>query len=351
MSKGKNVPKEKTFLMETNNETTNGKDIPFNGFEYTFKSREDSIKKAGRTVILNKDLDNLRSAETNKDIRVRAGNTLKKLRKDYGLSRLELGELIGVSDKTIEHYENASSEKPDITTFIKCAEVFSSLPDKNGNYHRVSLDTLTGLTSFSSVDNELIHDQLGLDNEAIDALRELNESDRDIMADNAYWFSSKMALFMSPRLTPINYVLGSGKIKKLCDTFMSYIQPGIFEKLRAIVGDKIIDIPYEGSMLFTSSRNNVMTPLNLDVSYNKAVTKIKLDSILNELDNEYQTYLDNNDPIIKMIIDNRAMFKEYFEDGLTAADIKNEILEVLKQDPDFKNMVQNNLQAIRKKQN
>lgn len=348
MSKGKNVPKEKTFLMETNNETTNGKDIPFNGFEYTFKSREDSIKKAGRTVILNKDLDNLRNAETNKDIRVRAGNTLKKLRKDYGLSRLELGELIGVSDKTIEHYENASSEKPDITTFIKCAEVFSSLPDKNGNYHRVSLDTLTGLTSFSSVDNELIHDQLGLDNEAIDTLRELNESDRDIIADNAKGLYSKMALIMSPRLTPINYVLGSGKIKKLCDTFMSFIQPGIFEKLKAITGDKIIDIPYEGTMFFTSSHNNVMTPLNLDADYNKAISKNQLDFILNELADDYQTYLDNKDPIIQMIIDNRTMFKEFFDLGMTAADIKNEILEAIKQDPNFKNISQNMLQVIQK---
>lgn len=230
MSKGKNVPKENPFPVESNNETTNGKDIPFNGIEYTFKSRGDSIKKAGRTVILNKDLDSLRNPDTNENIGKRVGNSLKKLRKDYGLSRAELGELVGVSDKTIEHYENATptrnktnSGKIDVTILIKCAEVFSSLPDKNGNYHRVSLDTLTGLTPFSSVDNELIHEQLGLNDQAINTLRSFKETDKE--SSKELWrrykdaSNAKKTKIPEPCLDVINFLLTSPHFRKFIELF------------------------------------------------------------------------------------------------------------------------------------
>ena len=91
-----------------------------------------------------------------------------------------------------------------------------------------------------------------------------------------------------------------------------------------------------------------MTPLNLDSDYAKAISKHQLDFILNELADGYKTYLDNKDPIIQMVIDNRTMFKEFFDLGMTAADIKNEILEAIKQDPNFKNISQNMLQVIQK---
>ena len=53
---------------------------------------------------------------------------LKKLRTDAGLSQQKLAEIIGVSQQSVNKYENHSAE-PDITTIIRLAEIFNTTTD------------------------------------------------------------------------------------------------------------------------------------------------------------------------------------------------------------------------------
>ena len=55
-------------------------------------------------------------------------NNIKVLRKEYGISQQKLGDEIGVSQQSINKYENHDIE-PDISTLIKIADYFETSVD------------------------------------------------------------------------------------------------------------------------------------------------------------------------------------------------------------------------------
>lgn len=101
---------------------------------------------------------------------------LKKLRNEMGISQRQLGEQIGVSQQSINKYENHEIE-PDIQTLIQMADFFQT-----------SLDYLVGHTDVRHIiENRSSFDLNAEEALFIDNYRKLSNSERDsllLVAEN-----------------------------------------------------------------------------------------------------------------------------------------------------------------------
>lgn len=70
---------------------------------------------------------------------------LKQLRKEYGLSQQQLAEIIGVSQQSINKYENHNVQ-PDLETLCKMADFFRTSIDYLVD-HEVQQSAVVGQTS------------------------------------------------------------------------------------------------------------------------------------------------------------------------------------------------------------
>ena len=92
------------------------------------------------------------------------GAMLKKLRRDRGLSQVQLGELVGLSKAAISKYENAQSYPP-YDVLMKLANTF-----------KVSTDYLLGMETRRPLDvNGLTDSQLESIVRIINEYRKLNK--------------------------------------------------------------------------------------------------------------------------------------------------------------------------------
>jgi transcriptional regulator with XRE-family HTH domain len=92
---------------------------------------------------------------------------LKKLRNKKGISQQQLADSIGVSQQSINKYENHKIE-PDISTLISIA-----------NYFSTSIDYLVGHTSINRIiENVKAHDLNADESKLISGYRELNKQEK-----------------------------------------------------------------------------------------------------------------------------------------------------------------------------
>lgn len=102
---------------------------------------------------------------------------LKKLRKTHGISQQHLGEIIGVSQQSVNKYENHNIE-PDIYTLSRIAKYFNT-----------SIDYLVGNTEINHVIEE-VHPYDLNDNEIslVESYRKLSDSEKEsiLMIQNNY---------------------------------------------------------------------------------------------------------------------------------------------------------------------
>ncbi len=95
---------------------------------------------------------------------------LKKLRKEKGVSQKALGEVIGVSQQSINKYENYNIE-PDISTLIHLSEYFNT-----------SVDYLIGNTEIRQVAEVAMSYNLSQDEmDVVNEYRKLSEQERDVV--------------------------------------------------------------------------------------------------------------------------------------------------------------------------
>lgn len=92
---------------------------------------------------------------------------LKKLRTQKGISQQQLANVIGISQQSINKYENHKIE-PDINTLIAFADFFNT-----------SVDYLIGNTEINHVIEEITHYDLNEDESLlIEGYRKLNEKEK-----------------------------------------------------------------------------------------------------------------------------------------------------------------------------
>lgn len=91
---------------------------------------------------------------------------IKKLRIDRGISQRQLADIVGVSQQSVNKYENHNIE-PDIETLIRIAD-----------YYQTTVDYLIGRTDdslpYSYDDKTLSHDEM----ELIESYRKLKEAQK-----------------------------------------------------------------------------------------------------------------------------------------------------------------------------
>ncbi len=93
---------------------------------------------------------------------------LRKLRTDKGISQQALAEIIGISQQSVNKYENHNIE-PDITTLILLAKYFNT-----------SVDYLIGNTEINHIIENLEPYELNDDESTlINNFRKLNETEKE----------------------------------------------------------------------------------------------------------------------------------------------------------------------------
>lgn len=95
---------------------------------------------------------------------------LKLLRNEFGISQQQLADVIGVSQQSVNKYENHSVE-PDIDTMIKIADYFS-----------VSVDYLIGRTEIKTIPGNFTkYDLTDEERNLIDKYRKINSKEKKII--------------------------------------------------------------------------------------------------------------------------------------------------------------------------
>lgn len=325
-----------------------GKNVPKN-VEYQFRVREDSKKKddEGKKV-------KLRPGVTKEDIEAikelnysaKIADSIKFLRtKVYDLTLDELSQLTGITSRTITNYESGK-DRYDVNALLKIAQAFSSIPTKEGRYQRITFDNICGLTPFSSLDNEDIHDQLGLEDNVIEHLRAIKDSDKDRIKHNTLNLDAPIVELKVVRMVPINFLLASDELENLCDEFMQLAQPIECEKVVYQNNDEFIDIP--GNKIFAANRSGMIVPLSLDDEERKATTQIKIMRIISRLVDDYQEKAHRD--FIEMFREWIDAFREegsekqkaYSDEKIVAI-----IFEYLKNDPGHKTKVRKMIAAVK----
>lgn len=257
--------------------------------------------ESGKQIELKKDLNYIKDPkkDLNSDILSKLGASLRALRKSYGLSAHDLAELVGVSYRTIENYETSGSEKVDIVVLIKCLEVFNNMADKDGNYRHYSLDYLVGLSKQWDITNELIYEQIGLDNEAIEQLGTIHLDD---MRRDSHNIANSKKDNMVPeiiRTKVINYFLSLPILAPFCEAFIRYIDPKEIVHVFCDIPDetrthiKTTYVPGKRITLQTSDGNK--SRMVLDSKTIKAITKNTLIDLSQEYINGYEKYIQDKD--------------------------------------------------------
>lgn len=264
------------------------------------------LETSGKKITFDKDLNTLKNSNTSTDIQKNIGASLKKIRSKYGLTQNELAELVGVSGTTIKHYENGFPQKEgyekdsnriDAIILIKCLEVFNNMPAKDGQYYHYSLDTLTGLTEYSSIDNEYIHKKLGLNDAAINSLRQYTK--KDIEQNREVWIKYKNGEKSDIKpyyVSIINFLLSSKIFQGFIELFFArthdMFQVPIFKqkdkyKVFPSYTTEQYDYLYLGCDP-TNPENNI--PIRLDKIGSKVIEDILFDSV-KDLIQERENYL------------------------------------------------------------
>ncbi len=210
---------------------------------------------------------------------------LKKLRLQNNATQADFARLLGCTVKTYRGYEKGA-EYPDTKCLI-------DLSDK----YNVSIDWILGRSDCTSVDNEYIHQQLGLSDNAINQLKAFQAHDEMFKFTNKligkeYAFLDSYDL----RLPFINCLLTSYKLRQFINTIFLYILPDKFQRLVVKFNDlQMAEIPKDKLFLSTEKDLNDNVPFEMDTYSRKTFFKTKLELILNDISEEYKNYLRQQD--------------------------------------------------------
>lgn len=207
------------------------------------------------------------------------------LRKEKDLTGQQLAAALHVSRDCIVQWENDETRQPALDKLILLAD-----------YFEVSLDYMLGRSDCRSVDNEYIHQQLGLSDQAINQLKAYNA--HDSMFDFTNKAIGKEYAFLSwydLRLPFINCLLTSGKLRQLINTMFLYVLPDKFHRLTLRFNDlQMSEIPKDSLYLATDTDLNDSIPFEMDTAAKKALFKTKLEILLDEIAEEYKKLIQHN---------------------------------------------------------
>lgn len=209
---------------------------------------------------------------------------LIELRKEKGFeSQKQLADIIGVSRDCIVQWENNADRQPALDKLILLADTFE-----------VSLDYLLGRSCCRSVDNEYIHQQLGLSDIAINKLKRLVGDDNVLAESNLKsneMLSSMEDCSINPinlpqRIPAINTVIESKQFPNLVSNFCSYANALCGGGINLLDG-KFHKLPNNTLYLADKDFSVIGGGISIDGISNAAWMKNMLDGQLVVLSREY----------------------------------------------------------------
>lgn len=210
---------------------------------------------------------------------------LKELRLQNNATQADFARLLGCTVKTYRGYEKGA-EYPDTKCLI-------DLSDK----YNVSIDWILGRSDCTSVDNEYIHQQLGLSDNAINQLKGFMAHDEMFKFTNKvigkeYAFLDSYDL----RLPFINCLITSDKLRPLITTMFQYIMPETFQRLAIKFNDmQLAEIPIDKLVLATKKDINDNIPFEMDSLTLKTFFQQKLSNIIDEISKDYKKIIGQQD--------------------------------------------------------
>ncbi len=201
------------------------------------------------------------------------------LRKEKDLTGQQLADKIGVSRDCIVQWENDETRQPALDKLILLADTFG-----------VSLDYLLGRSCCRSVDNEYIHQKIGLSDKAINQLRKLVQHDTFLKQSNKDNERRKDNFSVRPvqlveRIPIINFVMGSKSFINLINDFVYYLDSDKYTKM---LDGSFHELPTKEIIPADNDLIAGGVMLEIDSDTNKALAKNLLDIQLNKLVQEYK---------------------------------------------------------------
>lgn len=208
---------------------------------------------------------------------------LIELRHEKGLTGEKLASCLHVSRACVVDWENKADRQPATDKLILLADFFG-----------VSLDYLVGRSSCRSVDNEYIHQQLGLSEKAINKLKTMLINDKRLIESNSKnqkrIADKKDNIDTRPLLLPlhidtVNFLVESKLFLNLINTLSYFLNSDKFSKFLDSHFKKI-----DTDSLYPADENYICgsfdIPINSDTQ--KALAKNLLDIQLNKLSEEFK---------------------------------------------------------------
>lgn len=210
---------------------------------------------------------------------------ISEIRDTYQLTQQELADKIHTSRDCISYWETGKRLIP-MDKAILIADTFN-----------VTIDYVLGRSDCTSVDNEYIHQQLGLSDNAINQLKGFKAHDEmfrytnDVIGKD-YSFLS----WYDMRLPFINCLITSDKLRPLITTMFQYIMPETFQRLAIKFNDlQLAEIPIDKLVLATKKDINDNVPFEMDSLTLKTFFQQKLSNIIDEISKDYKKIIGQQD--------------------------------------------------------
>ncbi len=210
---------------------------------------------------------------------------ISEIRDTYQLTQQELADKIHTSRDCVSYWETGKRLIP-MDKAILIADTFN-----------VTVDYVLGRSDCTSVDNEYIHQQLGLSDNAINQLKGFKAHDEmfrytnDVIGKD-YSFLS----WYDMRLPFINCLITSDKLRPLITTMFQYIMPETFQRLAIKFNDlQLAEIPIDKLVLATKKDINDNVPFEMDSLTLKTFFQQKLSNIIDEISKDYKKIIGQQD--------------------------------------------------------
>ena len=210
---------------------------------------------------------------------------ISEIRDTYQLTQQELADKIHTSRDCVSYWETGKRLIP-MDKAILIADTFN-----------VTIDYVLGRSDCTSVDNEYIHQQLGLSDNAINQLKGFKAHDEmfrytnDVIGKD-YSFLS----WYDMRLPFINCLITSDKLRPLITTMFQYIMPETFQRLAIKFNDlQLAEIPIDKLVLATKKDINDNVPFEMDSLTLKTFFQQKLSNIIDEISKDYKKIIGQQD--------------------------------------------------------
>lgn len=211
-------------------------------------------------------------------------SNIKLLREEKGYSVKKLLEILDennqhVCERAYRTYEN-NQVMPPIALAVFLAD-----------HYDVTIDYLLGRSNCRKVDNEYIHQQLGLSDKAIDRLKRFNESDTDSFKNQLQAIKGNKQVLISKNflIMPIlNFLIESKYFSKFLERFFNYSLDWYSNP--AIKEDDSFRFIQDNNLYFSCNAGNPADniPLEMDNDFRKTVSKNMMILSLDKISEDYK---------------------------------------------------------------